>query len=326
MKINNILFIALIVSVFSCSQEFDDNDPRLDSSTLQNGFDPNNGSNGTSNNGDVNNETTPSSNPIVENPFVKVEDEAISTFSIDADGAAYTTMRRQLDGGRLPHADLIRTEELINYFNYDYPEPDAGIPISLNGEISWCPWEPDHHLMRVGLKGRTIEPSQFPASNIVFLIDVSGSMNSSDRLPLLQKGFKKYVDQMRSIDRVALVTYAGNAGVVLESTSGEEKNKIKRAIDALSSGGSTNGEGGIIEAYSIAEANYIEGANNRVIVASDGNFNVGTTGQEELIALIEEKRESGIFLTILGVGSNVCLLYTSPSPRDRTRSRMPSSA
>jgi Ca-activated chloride channel family protein len=296
MKINNILFLAILLSIFSCTPEFDDNlsDPLLGADGLSN----ESGSSG-ENGGE------PSSNIIVENPFIKVDNEAISTFSIDADGAAYTTMRRQLNEGRLPSPDLIRTEELVNYFNYDYPEPDAGRPISLNGEISRCPWKSDHHLMRIGLKGQTIDPIDFPASNIVFLIDVSGSMTFEDRLPLLQKGFKKYVDQMRSIDRVALVTYAGNAGVVLESTSGSEKDKIKEAIDNLRSGGSTNGEGGLIEAYSIAEANFVEGANNRVIVASDGNFNVGISGQEALVELIEEKRESGIFLTILGVGSNV---------------------
>lgn len=298
MKINKFLFFALILSIFSCTEEFDNT--LSDPLSLSNEVLDSNGSNGSNNNGGL-----PSSNLIVENPFIKVDDEAISTFSIDADGAAYTTMRRQLTEGRLPNPDLIRTEELVNYFNYDYPEPEAGRPISLNGEISTCPWKSDHHLMRIGLKGKTINPSQFPASNIVFLIDISGSMNPDDRLPLLQKGFKKYVDQMRSIDRVALVTYAGNAGVVLESTSGDEKNKIKNAIDNLNSGGSTNGEGGIIAAYNIAEENYVEGANNRVIVASDGNFNVGTTGQEDLVKLIEEKRESGIFLTILGVGSNV---------------------
>ncbi len=244
------------------------------------------------------------SQEIVENPFVSVAEEAISTFSIDADGAAYSNMRRFIDNNELPNPDYIRTEELVNYFNYNYPEPDSNIPISLNGEISQCPWNSDHQLMRIGIKGKTIAPQDYPASNITFLIDVSGSMNSEDRLPMLQKGFKKYVDQMRDIDRVAIVTYAGGAGTVLESTSGADKNTIKKAIDDLQSGGSTNGAGGIIAAYEIAQENLVAGGNNRVIVATDGYFNVGISDQEELIKLIEEKRELGIYLTIIGVGTN----------------------
>lgn len=294
MNIRNFLFVLLTISIVSCENDIDTLSPSNES------FDSN-----IIGNDIAGGSIDPSSNLIVENPFIVVEEEAVSTFSIDADGASYSVMRKFLDADQLPNADAIRTEEFVNYFNYDYPEAPSNIPISLNGEISSCPWKGEHRLMRIGIKGKSIEPSQYPASNIVFLIDVSGSMNREDRLPLLQKGFKKYVDQMRDIDRVAIVTYAGEAGVVLESTPGNEKNKIKNAIDKLSSGGSTNGAGGIEEAYSIAQENYIEDANNRVIVASDGNFNVGISDQESLVQLIEEKRESGIFLSILGVGSNV---------------------
>ena len=296
MKYLKFLLIILSISIISCHQDSDIgsiSDPSFADSLFSN--ETNGG----------NNENEPSSNIIVENPFIKVTDEDISTFSIDADGASYSVMRRFLANDVLPVPGSIRTEEYVNYFNYDYPEPEGNLPISLSGEISTCPWKEDHRLMRIGIKGKSLAPSQYPASNIVFLIDVSGSMNSDDRLPLLQTGFKKYVDLMRSIDKVAIVTYAGGAGVLLESTSGNEKDKIKNAIDQLSSGGSTNGAGGIIEAYKIAEENYIQDANNRVIVASDGNFNVGISSQEELVKLIEEKRESGVFLSILGVGSNV---------------------
>ncbi len=241
---------------------------------------------------------------IVENPFVKVEDESTSTFSVDADGAAYTNLRQHLNMGQIPADGFIRTEELINYFNYDYPDAENNLPIALNGEVSTCPWNPEHQLVRIGIQGKSVQRQNYPASNIVFLIDVSGSMNRLDRLPMLKRGFIKYVDQLRDIDRVAIATYAGSAGLVLESTSGAEKEKIKEAIRNLSSGGSTNGEGGIIAAYDIAQANYVEGGNNRVIVASDGYFNVGNTSEQSLVELIEEKRELGIFLTILGVGTN----------------------
>jgi Ca-activated chloride channel family protein len=237
-----------------------------------------------------------------ENDFVKVTDEPVSTFSIDADGGSYAYVRSFLKDNQLPPKGIIRTEELINFFQFDYPEPSGDAPISLNAEIADCPWTPGHKLLRIGIKGERIERADLPACNFVFLIDVSGSMSSSDKLELLKEAFKLFTEDLRPQDRVAIVTYAGDAGVLLESTPGDEKNTIKKAIDKLNSGGSTNGEGGIRKAYDIATANFIAGGNNRVILGTDGDFNVGISDQDELVALIEEKRETGVFLTTLGVG------------------------
>ncbi len=243
-------------------------------------------------------------NEIVENPFVDASEEPISTFSVDADGASYSTVRRYImQNSTLPPANAVRTEEFLNYFNLNYEFNSALHPIDLNGEVSTCPWNTDNKLVRIGIKGKPL--TETPPSNFVFLIDVSGSMSSRDRLPLLKEGFKKYVDELTAQDRIAIVTYAGSAGVVLGSTPGFEKDKIKDAIDALGSGGGTAGAEGIITAYDIAEGNLIEGGNNRVIVGSDGNFNVGVSSNSELIELIESKRDAGVFLTVLGVGSSV---------------------
>jgi Ca-activated chloride channel homolog len=242
-------------------------------------------------------------NDYVENPFVQTAEEPVSTFAIDADGASYSNVRRFLRNGQLPPKGAIRTEELINYFQFDYPEPVGGHPISLNGEVANCPWTPSHKLLRIGIKGRHIAQENLPPANFVFLIDVSGSMSSNDKLGLLRDAFKMFTDYLRPEDRIAIVTYAGSAGVVLESTPGDEKTKIKNAINQLKSGGSTNGAGGILKAYEIAVENFIDGGNNRVILGTDGDFNVGISDQDALIALIEEKRESGVFLTTLGVGT-----------------------
>ena len=242
-------------------------------------------------------------NEYVENPFILTTDEPVSTFAIDADGASYANVRRFLRNNQRPPKGAIRTEELINYFQFDYPEPSAGHPISLNGEIAACPWTPGHKLLRIGIKGKHIDKDNLPPTNFVFLVDVSGSMDSDDKLGLLKKAFTIFTDHLRSQDRVAIVTYAGEAGVVLQSTSGDEKSKIKNAISKLKSGGSTNGAGGIHKAYEIALDNFIQGGNNRVILGTDGDFNVGVSSEEELVSLIEEKRESGVFLTTLGVGS-----------------------
>ena len=242
-------------------------------------------------------------NEYVENPFVNVAEAPVSTFSIDADGASYANVRRFLHDNLLPPAAAIRTEEFINYFPYDYPDPTDGSPIGLNGEISDCPWQPENRLIRVGIKGKTVPESELPPANWVLLVDVSGSMSSPDKLGLLQQGLTLFVEQMSAEDQLALVTYAGSAGVVLDATSGREQAKIKQALEALSAGGSTAGAEGIITAYDIAEAHFIEGGNNRVILASDGDFNVGPASQEELVSLIEEKRDRGIFLTVLGVGT-----------------------
>ncbi|MGB1207281.1 MAG: vWA domain-containing protein [Chitinophagales bacterium] len=237
----------------------------------------------------------------VENPFVNVTEQPISTFSIDADGASYANVRRfVMQDQQLPPLGAIRTEELINYFDLDYDFEATNHPISLNGEVSICPWNAENKLVRIGLKGKDIP--QLPASNFVFLIDVSGSMDSEDKLELLKNGFKLFVDELSAADKVAIVTYAGGASVVLEATAGDEKQKIKNAIDQLGAGGGTAGAEGIVTAYEIAEANFVENGNNRIVVGTDGDFNIGISSQEDLITLIEEKRDIGVFLTVLGVG------------------------
>ena len=242
-------------------------------------------------------------NEVEENPFVKVSEQPVSTFSIDADGASYANVRRFiLQENQIPPKGAVRTEELINYFNLDYEYSDSSHPISLNGEVSKCPWNTANKLVRIGIKGKPIPQNELPPSNFVFLIDVSGSMASEDKLDLLKNGFKYFVDELGSTDRVAIVTYAGSAGVVLKSTSGDNKSEIKKAIDRLGSGGSTAGAEGIITAYNIAQQNLIVGGNNRIIIGTDGDFNVGPSSQEDLVTLIEEKRDLGIFLTVLGVG------------------------
>lgn len=296
----NYLWLFLSVILFSCTDESEDFDKG--SSGLEYGLNSgrSDGYNGESP-GEV---QVPGDryNEFEENPFVDVIDAPVSTFSIDADGASYANIRRFINNGELPPPDAIRTEELINYFNIDYPESQSGHPLSLNGEVSSCPWSPANKLIRIGIKGKSIPRNELPPSNIVLLIDVSGSMSSSDKLELLKEGFKLLVDEFTSKDRIAIVTYAGSAGIVLESTSGDNKEVIKNAINTLGAWGSTAGAEGIITAYEIAQQNLIENGNNRIIVGTDGDFNVGVSSQEELISLIEEKRDSGIFLTVLGVG------------------------
>ncbi len=242
-------------------------------------------------------------NTVEENPFVQVAEQPVSTFSIDADGASYANIRRFIhQDNQMPPKAAVRTEELINYFNLDYAYTGGAHPISLQGEVSQCPWNTTNKLVRIGIKGKPIAPNELPPSNFVFLIDVSGSMKGEDRLELLKNGFKYFVDELAANDRVAIVTYAGSAGVVLASTPGTHKTKIKQAIDALGSGGSTAGAQGIITAYEIAQQNFIEGGNNRIVLGTDGDFNVGPSSQDELVSLIEAKRDLGIFLTVLGVG------------------------
>lgn len=237
-----------------------------------------------------------------ENPFIKVTDQPISTFSVDADGGSYANMRRFFYLGQTPPKASVRIEEYINYFTFDYKEPASGDNVSLESEISVCPWNSGHYLIRLGMKGLTVPINEFPNSNYVFLIDVSGSMNSPDKLGILKTGFKTLVDNLRNQDRIAIVTYAGEAGVLLESTYGDKKDKIKSAIEKLGAGGSTAGAAGITTAYEIAQKNFISNGNNRVILGTDGDFNVGPSSTDDLIQLIEEKRESGIYLTVLGVG------------------------
>lgn len=240
---------------------------------------------------------------IEENPFIKTADSAISTFSIDADGASYALMRKYLNLGQQPVKEAIRSEEFMNYFTYNYPDPSDNTPIRVNGEVSNCPWNVNNKLIRIGIKGKSITRSEYPFANFVLLIDVSGSMQSDDKLELLKNGFIEFVNQMRPGDRIAIVTYAGDAGLVLNSTTGIYKDVIKSKIKKLKPGGSTNGAAGINLAYKIAQENFIAGGNNRVILGTDGDFNVGVSSQTELEELIISKRDHGIFLTVLGVGT-----------------------
>ena len=239
---------------------------------------------------------------IVENRFLEVTQNPLSTFSIDVDAASYSNMRRFINNGQVPPADAIRIEEMVNYFNYEYPQPTGEDPFEVVTEVSDCPWNAQNKLLHIGLQGKKIATDNLPASNLVFLIDASGSMNAPNKLPLLQSSFKLLTDQLREQDRVAIVVYAGAAGLVLPSTSGDNSIKIKEAIDQLRAGGSTAGGAGIQLAYKIAKENFIKDGNNRIILATDGDFNVGTSSDAELVRLIEEKRKSGIFLTVLGFG------------------------
>ncbi|MFK7946244.1 MAG: von Willebrand factor type A domain-containing protein [Saprospiraceae bacterium] len=242
-------------------------------------------------------------NVIAENPFVKTTTQPTSTFSIDADGASYTNVRRFIEENRLiPPAGAVRTEEMINFFDMNYAYKSSKHPIALNGEVAACPWKSGNQLVRIGIKGKPIAKADLPASNFVFLIDVSGSMNQVDKLGILKRGLNLMIDEMRPQDRIAIVTYAGDAGLVLTSTPCSDKRKIKQAINSLGSGGSTAGADGIITAYEIATKYFVEGGNNRIIVGTDGDFNVGPSSQMEIIELIEAKRDKGIFLSVLGVG------------------------
>jgi Ca-activated chloride channel family protein len=229
-------------------------------------------------------------------------DQPVSTFSVDADGGSYANMRRFLYIGQAPPEASVRIEEYINYFTFDYQEPVDGENVSLESEVSTCPWNHNHHLMRIGMKGKTLPIDELPNSNYVFLIDVSGSMNSPDKLGILKTGFKTMVDNLKDQDRIAIVTYAGEAGILLQSTYGDEKQKIKNAIGKLGAGGATAGAAGISTAYKIAVDNFVPGGNNRVILGTDGDFNIGPSSTDDLVKMIEEKRESGIYLTVLGVG------------------------
>ena len=238
-----------------------------------------------------------------ENPFINTADEPVSTFAIDADGASYCVMRRFVNLGQMPPKESVRIEEYINYFTFDYPEPTENENIALNSEVSTCPWTSEHYLLRLGIKGKTIPENELPNSNYVLLIDVSGSMASNDKLELLKVGFKQMVDELLPTDRIAIVTYAAGVQVLLQSTFCDEKDKIKQAIDQLNAGGSTAGSAGIQTAYEIAERNYIPDGNNRIILGTDGDFNVGISNKDELVEFIKEKLKSGVYLTVLGVGT-----------------------
>jgi Ca-activated chloride channel family protein len=240
---------------------------------------------------------------LVENPFLAVAANPLSTFSIDVDRASYSNVRRFLTGGQRPPVDAVRIEELVNYFHYDYPDPRGEHPFSITTEVAAAPWNPSHRLVRIGLQGRKVDLENLPPSNLVFLIDVSGSMQSPDKLPLLKSAFRLLVNELRPQDRVAIVVYAGAAGLVLPSTAGDHKSTILDALDALVAGGSTAGGAGIQLAYQVAREHHVKGGNNRVILATDGDFNIGPSSDAEMVRLIEEKREQGTFLTVLGFGT-----------------------
>jgi Ca-activated chloride channel family protein len=239
---------------------------------------------------------------IVDNAFLSVARNPLSTFSIDVDTASYSNVRRFLTSGQLPPPGAVRIEELVNYFTYDDPAPNGDVPFSVSIEVAECPWNSEHRLARIGLKGREVPQEERPPSNLVFLIDVSGSMNAANKLPLVQSGLKMLVDQLGGSDRVAIVVYAGSSGLVLPSTGGDQKQIILSAIDHLQAGGSTNGGAGIQLAYQTAADNFVKDGINRVILCTDGDFNVGVTSQDELVRLIEEKARSKVFLTVLGFG------------------------
>jgi len=239
---------------------------------------------------------------ITDNSFLNVARNPLSTFSIDVDTASYSNIRRFLSNRQRPPRGAVRIEELVNYFSYDYPQPQRDVPFSVNIEVAACPWNASHRLARIGLKGREVPADQRPVSNLVFLIDVSGSMQDPQKLPLVKSGLKLLVNQLGENDRVAIAVYAGASGLVLPSTTGDRKSAILAAIDNLQAGGSTNGGAGIELAYHTAAENFIKHGTNRVILCTDGDFNVGVTNQDQLISLIEDKARSGVFLTVLGFG------------------------
>ena len=240
---------------------------------------------------------------IDENPYFLAKDRPLSTFSVDVDRASYSNVRRFLTEGKRPPKDAVRIEEMVNYFPYAYVEPRGDDPVSISTSIAAAPWNRNHRLVMIGLKARSIATASLPPNNLVFLIDVSGSMDEPDKLPLVKSAFELLVNQLRPQDRVSIVVYAGSAGLVLPSTPGSNKEVILDAITRLEAGGSTAGGAGIKLAYEIAEANFMKHGNNRVILATDGDFNVGVSSDAEMVRLIEERRASGVFLTTLGFGT-----------------------
>lgn len=242
-------------------------------------------------------------NHIDENVFHSVAANPLSTFSADVDTASYSNMRRMVNAGQLPYADSIRIEELLNYFYYDLPEPDGDEPFSVNYEMTNCPWNADTKLLFIGLQAKKLDKEQLPPSNLVFLVDVSGSMDSPNKLPLVQQAFRLLTEQLRPEDRISLVTYASADKVVIDGASGEDGPEILAAVDSLTAGGGTAGAAGITTAYAIAEKNFIPGGNNRIILATDGDLNIGISSEGALTRLVEKKRESGVNLSVLGFGT-----------------------
>lgn len=237
-----------------------------------------------------------------DNPFIRTADENVSTFSVDADGASYANMRRYISEGYLPYGGAVRIEEFLNYFTFDYADPADDNAVAINAEVGPCPWDQEHRLMRLGIKGRSMAESEIPDANFVFLIDVSGSMNSTDKLGLLKKGLETLVDQLRPTDRVSIITYSGKVKKLLESTLVEDSGTIKDAVSKLVASGSTAGGEALKMAYEEALENYIEGGNNRVILGTDGDFNVGVTSTDALVEMVQDYASKGIYMTVCGFG------------------------
>lgn len=250
----------------------------------------------------INYTSNESYSPLTENGFKFASDDPLNTFSIDVDRASYSNVRRFINNGQLPPVDAVRIEEMINYFEYDYDQPKGNDPVEVFTEMAPAPWNEEHKLLHVGIQAKNIDKAKLPPSNLVFLIDASGSMSAPNKLPLLKSGMKMLVNELREEDKVAIVVYAGAAGLVLESTSGSEKEKIMAALDRLSAGGSTAGGAGINLAYATAAKSFMKEGNNRIILATDGDFNVGASSDQAMEALIEQKRNEGVFLTVLGFG------------------------
>lgn len=240
--------------------------------------------------------------PVVENGFVLTAQNPLSTFSADVDTASYANVRRMIQNGYPVNPDAVRIEEMINYFNYDYPEPTDGAPLSVTTEMFDCPWNPENQLFLIGMQAEKIDLTNRAPMNLVFLIDVSGSMYSEDKLPLVQKSVAMLAEELNENDRVSIVTYSGQEALVLEGVPGNDYAAISNAVYSLSAGGATAGERGIQMAYEVAQKYFIEGGNNRVLLATDGDLNVGISSAEELKKLVEKKRESGVFLSVLGFG------------------------
>jgi Ca-activated chloride channel homolog len=304
MKVYNLYIIALTMLLLSGCKQGNNNDyeaaAACDDDTAVESFDKTNDSYNPYPEYNTENEGYTET---VENPFESPATKPLSTFSIDVDNAAYTNIRRMINNGEKIPSAAVRVEEMINFFKYNYPQPSGNQPFSINTVLSDCPWNSQHQLLKIGLQGKIIQNKNLPASNFVFLIDVSGSMDEANKLPLLKESMEVLVQELRPEDKISIVVYAGAAGVVLESVSGDKKSKIMDAFDDLQAGGSTAGGEGIDLAYQLAADNFIKGGNNRVILATDGDFNVGVSSENELQKLIEQKRKSGIFLTCLGFGT-----------------------
>ncbi len=239
---------------------------------------------------------------IHENGYKSPLREPLSTFSIDVDAASYSNVRRFINEGQKPVPDAVRIEEMINYFDYDYPQPHNGHPFSIIYELGECPWNSENRLLHIGLQGEKMSNNEVPPSNLVFLLDVSGSMDAPNKLPLLIKAMKMLAGQLRATDRVAIVVYAGSSGLILPSTPGNQKERIVSALEQLRAGGSTAGAAGLKLAYQVAEENFIRNGNNRIILATDGDFNVGPSSNAEMERMIETYRNKGIFISVAGFG------------------------